>query len=111
MEAIQTEIISLVIVVIGVFMGIVTQKTASFLNSKGFIVKLENNKELAKIVVNAVQQTYKELNGAEKLNAAKSEFIRLANEKGIKVSENEMNLLIESTVKEMKEAVEKELKK
>lgn len=111
MEAIQAEIISLVAIVIASLIGILTQKVTEFLKDKGVITKLENKKELTKIVIGAVQQIHTELGGNEKLNVAKSELLRLANEKGIKISEHEMDLLIESSVREMRQAVQVELSK
>jgi|SRR5690606_14528087 len=110
-EAIQTELINLVVVVITALIGIVTQKVTAFLKEKGVVAKLEGNKELVKIAVNAVEQTYKELNGEEKLNVAKLELVKLMNEKKIKISEQEIDMLIESAVKEMNDSIKKELSK
>jgi hypothetical protein len=45
------------------------------------------------------------------LNVAKIEFIKLAKEKGLKVSEKELDIVIEAVVKEMNDAVKKELNK
>lgn len=109
MEAIQAELINLVIVVITVLIGWVAQKVTAYLKEKGLIAKLESNKELVRIVVNAVEQTYKHLNGDEKLKVAKVELVKLMNEKKIKISEQEIDTLIESAVKEMNDAIKKEL--
>lgn len=109
MEAIQAELVNLVIVVVTVLIGWVTQKVTAYLKEKGLIAKLEANKELVRIVVNAVEQTYKHLNGDEKLKVAKVELVKLMNEKRIKISEQEIDTLIESAVKEMNDAIKKEL--
>lgn len=111
MESIQAELINLVIVVITALVGLVTQKVTVYLKEKGLIAKLESNKELVRIVVNAVEQTYKHLDGDEKLKVAKIELVKLMNEKKIKISEKEINTLIESAVKEMNDAIKKELNK
>jgi len=42
---------------------------------------------------------------------AKIELIKLMKEKNIKISEKEINILIESSVKEMNDSIKKELKK
>lgn len=111
MEAIQAELINLVIVVITALIGIVTQKVTAYLKAKGTIAKLETNRELVRIVVNAVEQTYQHLNGEEKLNVAKIELVKLMNDKKIKISEKEIDTLIESAVKEMNDAIKRELNK
>lgn len=111
MESIQAELINLVIVVITALAGWVTQKVTAYFKEKGLITKLETNKELVRIVVNAVEQTYKHLNGDEKFKVAKIELMKLMNEKKIKISEQEIDTLIESTVKEMNDAIKKELNK
>lgn len=111
MEALQTEIINLLAVVIAGCVGMATKAVMSYLKKKGVITKIESHNELAKIVVNAVEQTYKHLHGEEKLNLAKIELLKIAKEKGLKVSEKELDLLIESSVKEMNKAIKDELKK
>lgn len=111
MEAIQTELINFVIVVITALVGWITQKVTSYLKQKGVIAKLEANKELVRIVVNAIEQTYQHLNGEEKFKVAKIELVKLMNEKKIKISEQEVDILIESVVKEMNDAIKKELNK
>jgi len=101
MEAIQTELINLAIAVIVACIGFITQKVRVYLQKKEILAKLEANKELVKIVVNAVEQMYKHLNGPERLEIAKKELVELMQAKGIKITEAEINLLIEAAVKEM----------
>jgi hypothetical protein len=105
MEMLQAEIINFVVVVIAGCVGIATKAVMSYLKKKGIIAKIEGHKELASIVVGAIEQTYKHLHGEEKLNLAKIELIKLAKEKGLKISEKELDLLIESSVKEMNKAI------
>jgi LL-H family phage holin len=100
----QAEILNLVVAVIVALAGVVTRYAVSYLKSKGLLAKLENNKELVKIVVKAVEQTYNHLEGQEKLNVAKLELVKLMNEKKIKISEKEIDVMIEAMVKEMKES-------
>lgn len=111
MEAIQVEILNLAIVAIVALVGFVTKRVTSFLKQKGIVANLQANKEFVKIVVNAVEQTYNTLGGEEKLNVAKLELVKLMNEKGLKISEKEIDTLIESAVKEMNDTVKQELKK
>lgn len=110
MEAIQAEIISLFIAIIITFCGIVTKKIVGYLNDKGILVQVENNKALVKIVVKAIEQTYAHLEGKEKLEIAKLELVKLLNDKNIKISEKEIDLLIESSIKEINNSTKEVLK-
>lgn len=100
-EVIQGELINLLVAVVVACVGLVTRQVVKYLNRKGIVVQLENNKELVKIVVGAIEQTYKELNGFEKLNMAKLDLVKLMNEKKIKISEKEIDIMIEAMVREM----------
>ena len=109
MENIQAELIGLVVTVLVAMIGFVTKHSVTFLKNKGVVAKLQGNKELVKIVVNAIEQSYKHLHGTEKLNMAKIELVKLLNEKKIKITEKEIDLLIESAVREMKETAKIEI--
>ena len=50
--------------------------------------------------VKAAEQLYHDLSGAEKLKKAQEGIVEMLNEKGIPISELELNLLIESVVAE-----------
>lgn len=50
--------------------------------------------------VKAVEQLYHDLSGPEKFQKAQEGVVQMLNEKGIPISELEMNLLIESVVSE-----------
>lgn len=104
MENLQAEIISIAISIITVLVGVITTAITKYFNKKGVLVKLDAHKDLAKIVVNAVEQGYRTLNGSEKLLLAKKELIKLANERGIKIEAKDLELLIENAVKEAKES-------
>ena len=78
---------------------------AGFLGSqlKGLYQKYINDKTKESVVrtcVKAVEQLYHNLSGPEKLEKAKDGVVEMLNEKGIPISELEMNLLIESVVSE-----------
>lgn len=105
MEMLQAEIINLVAVIVAGCIGLATKSAMSYLKKKGIIAKIEGNKELANIVVGAVEQTYKHLHGEEKLNLAKIELVKMAKDKGLKINEKELDMLIESSVKEMNKAI------
>lgn len=108
-DLIQAEILSLLGVLITTFAGLITTYVVGYLRKKGVISQLENNKEIVKIVVNAIEQMYEALDGEDKFAMAKERLIKLANEKKLNISEEELNLLIESTVKEMNDKAREEL--
>jgi hypothetical protein len=65
--------------------------------------KYVNNKvkqDVVRTCVKAAEQLYHDLGGAEKLKKAKEGVIQMLEEKGIPISELELNLLIESVVSE-----------
>jgi len=105
MESLQVEIVNLVILVIAGAVGFITKQITSYLNKKGVLSQINGNKEIVKIVVNAIEQTYKTLDGKEKFELAKMEILTMAKAKGLKITEKELDLLIEHSVKEMKNGV------
>ena len=63
--------------------------------------------DVAKTVVRAVEQVYKDLHGEDKLNKALESASEMLAEKGIKVTDLEMKMLIEAAVGEFNKAFEK----
>ena len=61
-------------------------------------------KDVARTVVQAVEQLYKDLHGEEKLNKALSAASSMLAEKGITVTDLEMRMLIEAAVAEFNDA-------
>lgn len=57
-------------------------------------------KDVVETCVKAVEQLYRDLHGAEKLEKAKASIISILDEKGIAISEIEMDMLIEAVVAE-----------
>ena len=64
-------------------------------------------KAVAKTVVQAVEQIYKDCNGDDKLTMGITFMSELLNEKGIKTTETEIRLLIEEAVAEFNEVFKK----
>lgn len=65
-------------------------------------------KDVAKTVVQAVEQIYKDLHGPEKLDKALTSAAEMLAEKGIHASELELRVLIEAAVAEFNDAFSKE---
>lgn len=78
---------------------------------KNILERFVNDKRKQKIVetcVSAAEQIYKELKGKEKLDKVKENIVAMLNEKGLTISELEMDMLIESAVAEMNKQLKKE---
>lgn len=94
------EIIGTLLLAIAGSLGLLIKSLATkYLNDK-------TKQTIAKIVVQGVEQVYKELHGEDKLNQALAMFADLLSEKGIKCSELEMRVLLESAVGEFNKVFE-----
>ena len=107
MEALQEALINFLVVVIGLVATFVGQKGYSYLNNKGILKEIEAKQKYVNIVVNAIQQTYKEANGEEKLGEAKTQLVDFFNANGIKFTDVELNSLIEAAVIGVKDGAKK----
>ena len=65
-------------------------------------VNTERKEKVVKTVVNAVEQIHKDLDGTAKLEKAKENIVALLNEKGLTITELEMEMLIESVCNSFK---------
>ena len=95
----------LYLVITGVFAYLGTKAKAladRYINDK-------TKKDVAKTVVRAVEQIYKDLHGKEKLSKALEAASQMLEEKGIFVTELEMQMLIEAAVAEFSGAFDKTL--
>jgi LL-H family phage holin len=111
MEFLNIELVNVAVTVIVALTGLVTKYAMSYLKKKGVLKQLESHKLIVEIAVRAVEQMYTKNHGEEKLNLAKMEVIKFAKAKKIKISEKELDLMIESAVKEMNKTIKEELKK
>ena len=78
---------------------------------KALVDKYLNDKikrDVAKTVVQAVEQVYKDMHGKEKFNEAIQAASEMLSEKGIAVTELELRMLIEAAVAEFNKAFEKD---
>ena len=94
------EIIGTMLLALAGSLGLIFKNLATkYLNDK-------TKQSIAKLVVQGVEQVYKDLHGEEKLNQALKMFSDLLEEKGIKCSELEMRILLESAVGEFNRVFE-----
>ena len=92
-EYIQQELINLLVFVITTCVGIATRYLVSVLKRKGVLYQIESHKELAKIVVNAIEQIYTYSDGQEKFEMAKQELIEMLQKKKNNITEKDTEFL------------------
>ena len=101
MEMYGFEIVMAILTFIGGFIGIAVKNLVEkYLNDK-------TKKEVARTVVQGVEQMYKDLHGEEKLNAALEAAVEMLTEKGIEVTDFELKMLLEAAVGEFNENFKK----
>lgn len=83
---------------LGVKAGMVQDKIKQSKELENFKKVLEANRELASITVEYVEQVGKVLTSDEKKALAREKFLSFAEERGIEISETELDVLIEQAV-------------
>lgn len=97
-----TTILYAVLTALVGYIGIVAKRLyTKYVNDK-------TKQAVAKTVVQAVEQIYKDLHGEEKLNKALEAASEMLAEKGITITDLEMRMLIEAALAEFNRAFEKE---
>lgn len=93
---------TLLLALAGIFGMVAKNLAAKYLDT-------DTKRTLAKVVVQFVEQAYKDLHGEEKLNAALAVFADMLREKNIYTTELEMKVLIEAAVAEFNEVFKKQI--
>ena len=88
--------------VIAVLLGVLATKIKTTYNDK---VQDETVRTIVKSVVEWAQQVYQDCEGPEKLQKALEKASAILNEKGITISNEELNMLIESAVYGLKQGI------
>lgn len=87
-----TTILSTIFTVLAGYIGIVVKKLfQKYVND-------QTKKDVVATCVNAVEQLYKDIHGEDKLNKCIESVSNMLSEKGIKISDLEIRMLIESAV-------------
>ena len=95
-----TTILYAVLTALAGYVGIFAKKLyTKYVNDK-------TKQAVAKTVVQAVEQIYKDLHGEEKLNKALEAASEMLAEKGITITDLEMRMLIEAALAEFNKAFE-----
>ena len=103
-EAIQPNLIAIIMTVLTTIATFIGTKIKSIYETK---VNDDTKRKVVKTVVNAVEQLYKNINGEEKLQKAKENIVAMLNEKGITISELEIEMLIEEVCNSFNQGLNK----
>lgn len=93
----------LVTVAVGLI-GWLTKKVSNYLDELGLTEKLDKKQYLVDLAVNAVEQIWKNEDGATKLIKARNQALDLLKDNGIDITAAELNNMIEAAVKTMNDA-------
>lgn len=98
-DLISSDVLNLVTTVFSIVITIIVTNIKKIYKEK---VTDETKRNVIKTVVNAIEQLYKDLSGEEKLQKAKENIINMLSEKGITISELEMDMMIEEICNSIK---------
>lgn len=94
-ELIQPYLLEIIVAFLGTLATYIGTRIKNIYEEK---VNTETKKNVVKTCVNAVEQLYKDLHGEEKLNKAKENIVAMLNEKGITITDLELDMMIEEVV-------------
>ena len=103
LELLQPYLMEIIVTILTAIATYIGAKIKKIYEEK---VNDETKRKVVSTVVKAVEQLYKDLKGDEKLEKAKEAVLEMLNEKGITITELEMNMLIEEVCNSFKKEVE-----
>lgn len=106
MDVLMPAVISLLGTVVSVVTGIIGYKISKwgdkYIENQNTLMTSEEKKAIINSTVRYVEQVFKDLNGTEKFEKAKERALKLLNEQGIDVTDEQLETLIEAAVKGLK---------
>ncbi len=106
MDILMPSVISLLGTVVTVAVSIVTYKITKwgndYINNQNTKLTTQQKQAVVKSTVAYVEQVFKDIDGAQKLEKAKDRILSLLQEQGITITDDEMQVLIESAVAGLK---------
>lgn len=104
MDAVQEALFNALVVIAVGLIGWLARKVAKYLDELGLTEKLDKKQYLVDLAVNAVEQIWKNEDGATKLVKARNQALDLLNDNGIDITASELNNMVEASVKAMNDA-------
>lgn len=102
LELLQPYLMEIIVTILTAIATYIGAKIKKIYEEK---VNDETKRKVVATVVKAIEQLYKDLNGEEKLEKAQENIVEMLNEKGIMITELEMNMLIEEVCNSFKKEV------
>lgn len=107
MEFLQEAILQVLGAILAVIVPAIGYYGTMFLKNNVFLQNLTKKKEITAIIVKFIEQSYKEIDGVNKLDKAKEEILKWSSNIGLKITEQELDVMIESAVKDLSLASQK----
>lgn len=95
MDLLKGNLIELILSILTIITTYIGSKIKTIYENK---INDETKRKIVKTVCEAVEQLYNDLSGNEKLVMARQYILEQLNEKGIKITDLELKMLVESTV-------------
>ncbi len=105
LDAIQSNILEILVTL---FTVIITYVATRLKKKFEEYINTDAKQKIVKMVVNATEQLYKNLDGEQKLIKAKENIIALIKEKGLSITELEMDMMIEEVVNNFNQILKKD---
>ena len=105
LQAITPALLALLVAIIGYIAKIAGTQVQRVADKYAIKAKLDANKTIVDLSVKYVQQVFKEADGETKYNEAKNKALEILSEKGIKITDAELNMLIEASVANFKQGM------
>lgn len=104
-QALTPALVSVAVVILGYVAKIAGVAIKQVADKYEIKAKLDANKTIVDLSVKYAQQVFKEANGEEKYEQAKEKALEVMNQKGIHISDTELNMLIEASVANLKKGL------
>ncbi len=104
MDAVQEALFNALVVMVVGLIGWLARKVAKYLDELGLTEKLDKKQYLVDLAVNAVEQIWKNEDGATKLVKARNQALDLLNDNGIDITSAELITMVEAAVKAMNDS-------
>ena len=105
LQAITPILLALLVAIIGYLAKIAGIQVQRVADKYAIKAKLDANKTIVDLAVKYVQQVFNEADNKTKYNEAKNKALEILSEKGIKITDAELNMLIEASVANFKQGM------
>lgn len=105
LQAITPILLALLVAIIGYLAKIAGIQVQRVADKYAIKAKLDANKTIVDLAVKYVQQVFNEADNKTKYNEAKNKALEILSEKGIKITDAELNILIEASVANFKQGM------